>query len=181
MEFRPRNYSAENESHALPRVRADVHPLTAPPPPVAQVNVVVNRGNTDFFDPLRGTDDDAKATPPDPDNLGQAANHQPTKEWTSFRRLLMQSYNDNESSLSMGIVVLYASYVMSQFSAHEKSSTSMHLEELDDPQRFADEGVKVITWQEYVSRLHELKEEITRSWLSEDRVTSLKLSIKVNF
>jgi hypothetical protein len=57
----------------------------------------------------------------------------------------------------------------------------MHLEELDDPQKFADEGVKVITWQEYVSRLHELKDEITRSWLSGDLVTSLKLSIKVTF
>ncbi|XP_022637550.1 UPF0505 protein C16orf62 homolog isoform X2 [Vigna radiata var. radiata] len=55
----------------------------------------------------------------------------------------------------------------------------MHLEELDDPQKFADEGVKTITWQEYVSRLHELKDEITRSWQAEDRVTSLKLSIKV--
>lgn len=73
------------------------------------------------------------------------------------------------------------SNVMSPFSAHEKSSTSMHLEELDDPQKFADEGVKVITWQEYVSRLHELKDEIIRSWLADDRVTSLKLSIKVNF
>ncbi|ESW14309.1 hypothetical protein PHAVU_008G270200 [Phaseolus vulgaris] len=55
----------------------------------------------------------------------------------------------------------------------------MHFEELDNPQKFADEGVKTITWQEYVSRLHELKDEITRSWLAEDRVTSLKLSIKV--
>lgn len=73
------------------------------------------------------------------------------------------------------------SYVTSQFSAHDKSSTSMHLEELDDPQKFADEGVKVITWQDYVSRLQELKDEITRSWLADDRVTSLKLSIKVTF
>lgn len=63
--------------------------------------------------------------------------------------------------------------------SHDKSSTSMHLEELDDPQKFADEGVKVITWQDYVSRLQELKDEITRSWLADDRVTSLKLSIKV--
>lgn len=70
---------------------------------------------------------------------------------------------------------------MSQFPVHEKSSTNMHLEELDDPQKFADQGVKTITWQEYVSRLHELKDEITRSWHAEDRVTSLKLSIKVNF
>ena len=30
MEFRPRNYIAEKEAHALPRVRADDHPLSAP-------------------------------------------------------------------------------------------------------------------------------------------------------
>lgn len=30
MEFRPRNYSAEKQAHALPRVRADDHPLSAP-------------------------------------------------------------------------------------------------------------------------------------------------------
>lgn len=71
--------------------------------------------------------------------------------------------------------------MVSQFSADDKSSTSLHMEELYDPKKFADEGVKVITWQEYVSRLHELKDEITRSWLADNRVTSLKLSIKVTF
>lgn len=53
----------------------------------------------------------------------------------------------------------------------------MHLEELDEPEQ----GSKVITWQEYVSRLHELKDEINRAWRAEDRVTALKLSIKVSF
>ncbi|GFZ12533.1 hypothetical protein Acr_23g0009180 [Actinidia rufa] len=56
---------------------------------------------------------------------------------------------------------------------------TMHLEELDDPQKFAEDGIKVISQQEYVSRLHELKDEITRAWQADDRVTSLKLSIKV--
>ncbi|KAM1301465.1 hypothetical protein ACFX2H_012501 [Malus domestica] len=40
---------------------------------------------------------------------------------------------------------------------HEKSSISLHLEELEDPEKFAEEGGKVITGQEYISRLHELK------------------------
>lgn len=31
MEFRPRNYSAEAQSHAVARVQADDHPLSAPP------------------------------------------------------------------------------------------------------------------------------------------------------
>lgn len=67
------------------------------------------------------------------------------------------------------------------FAVYEKSSTSTHLEELEDPEKYAEEGVKVITRQEYVSRLHELKDEINRAWCANDRVTSLKLSIKVTF
>ncbi|XP_057441139.1 uncharacterized protein LOC130733086 isoform X2 [Lotus japonicus] len=174
VDFRPRNYTAEKGSHALPRVRADdAHPLSAPPLP--QVNDVVDRGNTDFFDPLRGTDTDAKAAPHDPDNLVEASEPRPTKEWTSFRRLLMQRFPVSK----MVSVSSMPDVLMRSGKSHEKSSTSMHLEELDDPQKFADEGVKVITWQEYVSRLHELKDEITRSWLADDRVTSLKLTIKV--
>lgn len=67
-----------------------------------------------------------------------------------------------------------------EFAANVKDSTTKHLKELDDPANFAEEDVKVITGQEYVSRLHELKDEIKRAWTAEDRVTSLKLSIKVN-
>ena len=55
------------------------------------------------------------------------------------------------------------------------------MEELEDPEKFMEDGVKVITRQEYVSRLHELKDEIVRAWHAGDRVTSLKLSIKVTF
>ncbi|CAJ2672856.1 unnamed protein product [Trifolium pratense] len=72
MEFRLRNYISENQSHALPRLRADAHPLSPPPQPLAQVKVVVDGGNADFFDPLRGgIDNDAKATPPDPESLSK--------------------------------------------------------------------------------------------------------------
>ena len=56
-----------------------------------------------------------------------------------------------------------------------------HLEEEDDPQRISQEDVKVITGHEYVSRLHELKDEINRAWHAEDRVTTLKLTIQVIF
>lgn len=57
----------------------------------------------------------------------------------------------------------------------------VHLEELDDHTKISEEGFKVISQQEYVSRLHELKDEITRAWHNDDRVTALKLSIKVRF
>ncbi|KAL1307448.1 UPF0505 protein C16orf62 homolog isoform X1 [Arachis ipaensis] len=174
MEFRPRNYTAERESHALPRLRADAHPLSATLSPPLPQGDVVESGNSDFFDPLRGTDKEAKVESPDPDNLSNAVDHHPTKEWTSFRRLLMQRFPVTKM-VSMSSM---PDLLMRSAKSHEKSSTIMHLEELDDPQKFADEGVKVITWQEYVSRLHELKDEINRSWLAEDRVTSLKLSIK---
>lgn len=63
----------------------------------------------------------------------------------------------------------------------EKSLTSTHLEELEDPEKCAEDGVKVVTRQEYISRLHELKDEINRAWHANDRVTSLKLAIKVTF
>lgn len=63
----------------------------------------------------------------------------------------------------------------------EKSLTSTHLEELEDPEKYAEDGVKVVTRQEYISRLHELKDEINRAWHANDRVTSLKLAIKVTF
>ena len=66
-----------------------------------------------------------------------------------------------------------------QFAAHEKSSTSKHLEELEGLEKFSEDGAKIITQQEYVSRLHELKDEIIRAWNASDRVTALKLSIKV--
>ena len=49
-------------------------------------------GNNEFFDPLRVTDDDAKAAPSGSETLTEAANHPPTKEWASFRRLLMQRF-----------------------------------------------------------------------------------------
>ncbi|KAB5519878.1 hypothetical protein DKX38_024197 [Salix brachista] len=52
-------------------------------------------------------------------------------------------------------------------------------EEVDDPQRISQEDVKVITGHEYVSRLHELKDEINRAWHAEDHVTALKLTIQV--
>lgn len=53
------------------------------------------------------------------------------------------------------------------------------MEELEDPEKFSEEGAKIMTRQEYVSRLHELKDEIIRAWNAGDRVTALKLSIKV--
>ncbi|KAI9080628.1 hypothetical protein K1719_037385 [Acacia pycnantha] len=174
MEFRPRSYGADHDFHVLPSVPTDNHPLAAPSVSDIQVDTV-DLGNHEFLDPLRGLDGDAKAIPFDHEIPSEAASHPPTKEWTSFRRLLQQRFPVSKMvSLSSVPEVM-----MRSGKSIEKSSTSMHIEELDDPQKFSDDEVKVIAWQEYVSRLHELKDEIAHSWLVDDRITSLKLSVKV--
>jgi hypothetical protein len=62
--------------------------------------------------------------------------------------------------------------------ARGKSLTSVHLEELDDPEKNTEEEVKVVSQQEYVMRLRELNNEIAQAWQQNERVTALKLSIK---
>ncbi|GKV38764.1 hypothetical protein SLEP1_g46642 [Rubroshorea leprosula] len=175
MEFRRRNYVAEKESHALPRSSAEHHPLSAsaPSPSLhhqAEDVAVEDRAN-DFFDPLRAPDANTAASLDDlqdfdsPSAENEAAAQVQAKEWTSFKRLLMQRFPVSKmvSISSMSNVIV------------RSGKASMHLEELDEPEQ----GSKVITRQEYVSRLHELKDEINRAWHAEDRVTGLKLSIKV--
>ncbi|GMY31180.1 VPS35 endosomal protein sorting factor-like isoform X1 [Fagus crenata] len=178
MEFRPRNYTTEREAHALPRVRAEHHPFSAPSSPLHQVDVV-DHGNGDFFDPLRGSSDNATVSRDDfedhENTSSEASTQLPTKEWISFKRFLMQRFPVSK----MIEISSISNVIMKGAKAYEKSSTSTHLEELEDPEKYAEEGVKFITRQEYVSRLHELKDEINRAWRANDRVTSLKLSIKV--
>lgn len=177
MEFRRRDYSAEEQGHVLRRSRTDHHPLLPPSPSFHNQVVVEKNGNNDFFDPLRGlnavdsTSAEEKAANTTTNNNSQVS----SKEWTSFKRFLMQKFPVSKmiSIASMPDVIIKSS------TSFRKSSESSHLEEVDDPQRISQEDVKVITGQEYVSRLHELKDEINRAWHAEDRVTALKLTIKV--
>lgn len=55
----------------------------------------------------------------------------------------------------------------------------MQSDELNDSQKVIEGGFTTVSQQEYINRLHELKDEIRRSWSSDERVASLKLSIKV--
>ncbi|MQL72088.1 hypothetical protein Taro_004420 [Colocasia esculenta] len=97
------------------------------------------------------------------------------KEWTLFKNALMQKF-----TCSSTVHVPVASDIISQTSKeYERSPTAMHLEELDDPEKAVEDKNKFVTRQEYISRLKELKIEIERAWRNEDRITSLKLSIKV--
>ncbi|CAL5335658.1 unnamed protein product [Camellia sinensis] len=180
MEFRPRNYTAEEATYSLPRSHADTHPLSTPSPSHHQVDVV-DHEKDDFYDPLRGSDANGKFSI---DNLQDEENSSavskadvglPEKEWISFKKLLMQRF----SGPKMVSISKMFDVIVKSGKVHEKTLTTMPLEELDDPQKFAEDGIKVISQQEYVSCLHELKDEIARAWQADDRVTSLKVSIKV--
>ncbi|WCJ32961.1 VPS35 endosomal protein-sorting factor-like [Euphorbia peplus] len=177
---RPRNYSAEQEARAIRRSRADHHPLSSqslsPSPLNQDVVVVANRQDNDFFDPLRGGDNDAVVLNEDALEFENAAtvslsaeatSRIPSKEWTSFKRFLMQKFPVSKmiSLSSMPDVII--------------KRGKEHIEELNDLQKDFDDDAKVITQHEYVSRLHELKDEIMCAWNAEDRGTALKLSIKV--
>ncbi|XP_039026976.1 VPS35 endosomal protein sorting factor-like isoform X3 [Hibiscus syriacus] len=184
MEFRARNYVAKEQSHALPRSRADIHPLSSPSPQSIRRQVDDNAGNRtteEFFDPLRAPESNASVEIVDENDFESSSNgiedsvQVQMKEWTSFKRLLMQRFPVSK----MISVSSMSNTILRSGKAHEKSSSSTHPEELDDPQKSSEESTKVITRQEFVSRLHELKDEINRAWHSEDRVKSLKLSIKV--
>ncbi|CAI0379367.1 unnamed protein product [Linum tenue] len=96
MEFRPRNYIAEEETHSLTRSAADHHPLSAVPPsssaPPPPENKLSNRGER------RGGDSISIDEAPDRENAsisGRSAApypQAPSKEWSSFKRLLMQKF-----------------------------------------------------------------------------------------
>ncbi|KAF7112244.1 hypothetical protein RHSIM_RhsimUnG0248800 [Rhododendron simsii] len=180
MEFRPRNYTVEEESSSLDRVSVDTHPLSPPSPSQHQVDVV-DQGKSDFYDPLRGSDANGMISLDDlreedsSSAVNEADSELPTKEWTSFKKFLMQRFSGSK----MVSISPMSDVIMKSGQVREKASTTMHLEELDDPQKFAEDGIKVISQQVYVSRLHELKDEINRSWQANDRVTSLTLAIKV--
>lgn len=66
------------------------------------------------------------------------------------------------------------------FEGHKKSVTAVHLEQLEDTEKEAREGSKIISQQEYVTRLRELNDEIAHAWLNNERVSALRLTIKVN-
>ena len=51
---------------------------------------------------------------------------------------------------------------------------------MDRSEKEMEEENKILTKEDYISRLKELKAEICRAWNNEDRNTSLKLSIKAS-
>jgi hypothetical protein len=63
--------------------------------------------------------------------------------------------------------------------AVESPSALSHPEETGSEQTSLEEPAKIISQHEYIAKVHELRDGINSAWQAEDRVTSLKLSIKV--
>ncbi|KAI3456903.1 hypothetical protein Pfo_013566 [Paulownia fortunei] len=154
-------------------MHADTHPLSAPSPSSLQVEDS-GCGKDDFFDPLRATDgtmevvandmqhEDINSEPTVPGDI--SAQLRSRKEWNSFKKILMQRFPVSKTtpiSMVSGVLV--------------KDNKG----ELDDHKKIDEEDVRVISQQECLSKLQELKDEINQSWCADDHVTSLRSSIKV--
>ncbi|XP_008780557.1 VPS35 endosomal protein-sorting factor-like isoform X1 [Phoenix dactylifera] len=182
MEFRLRDYEGEEIAAALPRVPALDHPLAPCPFSSSQSQGVAGCEKVDFDDPLRVRTTDVAECVEDGKHvdgdlrriLSSEDGHLSTKEWALFKSSLMQKF-----SCSNMISVSFTSDILARNSKEYKTLADMHMEELDDPEMVVREEKKVITRQEYVSRLQELKGEISQAWRADDRIKALKLSIKV--
>lgn len=99
------------------------------------------------------------------------------KEWDVYKMLMLKKYAcTTTDTITLSAV---SDIISRSVKARGKSLTSVHLEELDDPEKNAEEEVKVVSQQEYVMRLRELNNEIAQAWQQNERATALKLSIKV--
>ncbi|KAI7750313.1 hypothetical protein M8C21_005834 [Ambrosia artemisiifolia] len=176
MEFKSRDYRAEEAAYSLPRVSASSHPLSSSSSPShTQDNVSI-----EFFDPLRGPSAEISEPVEDTDVAEKRPASQPTshllaKEWTSFNKLLMQRFPVPK----MISVSALSSKTIKGKKAIGELPVNTQSDELNDSEKLNEKGFKTVSQQEYTRRLHELKDEIKRSWQAGDRVTSLKLSIKV--
>ncbi|XP_064985033.1 uncharacterized protein LOC104001042 isoform X4 [Musa acuminata AAA Group] len=183
MEFRARDYEAEEIACAVPRQPAPDHPLALLASPSSQV---LPDFEVCFDDPLRESATDASESILDREDgcstlrskLSGEADNLLEKEWIFLRSSLMQKFScGNTITISPTTDAIMRNNKGKN--AGYKTLADIHMEDLDDPESTVKEEIKVITRQEYVSRLQELKSEINQAWIAEDRIRALKLSIKV--
>ncbi|CAL9121107.1 unnamed protein product [Musa acuminata var. zebrina] len=183
MEFRARDYEAEEIACAVPRQPAPDHPLALLASPSSQV---LPDFEVCFDDPLRESATDASESILDREDgcstlrskLSGEADNLLEKEWIFLKSSLMQKFScGNTITISPTTDAIMRNNKGKN--AGYKTLADIHMEDLDDPESTVKEEIKVITRQEYVSRLQELKSEINQAWIAEDRIRALKLSIKV--
>lgn len=107
LEFRRRDYRAEDQAHSLRRTRAHTHPLSAPFLSPLQVEES-ECGKDDFCDPLRANDGSMEASASDvhredvsseatvPADLNSQLRVR--KEWISFKKMLMHRFLVSKTS-----------------------------------------------------------------------------------
>ncbi|CAL9218434.1 unnamed protein product [Arabidopsis halleri] len=176
LEFRRRDYGATQKSQFLPRSQALKHPLSSTLASRQQQAKTVRGSDLDFFDPLRGLDVNASAEEKvrDTSISIEAVTQDLIKEWKSLKRVLMQRF-----PVSKVISFSPISNIITKRSKVEAPSALSHSEETGSEQTSLEEPAKIINQQEYIAKVHELREGINCAWQAEDRVKSLKLSIKV--
>ncbi|XP_022940977.1 UPF0505 protein C16orf62 homolog [Cucurbita moschata] len=181
MEFRPRDYSAEAKLFLLHRDRAETDPLSVPSS--QQANIADDQ-IVKYDDPLRASDDDATVSGVYlEDKENSSATGVPSesvfppaeRDWSSFTRFMMQRF----AASKLVSVTSVSNAILKVGKTYERSSTDKHLEEIEDHQNITENEVKVVTRQDYINRLREFKDDLVRAWNASDRVTSLKISVKV--
>ncbi|KAJ7530670.1 hypothetical protein O6H91_14G013800 [Diphasiastrum complanatum] len=105
------------------------------------------------------------------DEQANAAN----SRWSAYKSSVMQRFTTSGTI----IVSVNFNIVSKEPKGKGKSVIAAHLEELEDPDKGAREEVKIISQQDYVTRLRELNGEITQAWLNNERVAALRLTVKV--
>ncbi|KAK8915936.1 hypothetical protein KSP39_PZI022997 [Platanthera zijinensis] len=183
MEFRRRDYGAEESAFSLPRKAVKEHPLlTIGASPSVQVDSTSHE-KVDFEDPLRAhavdvIDPSSNVERRDTTSRrsSEEVSQLSAKEWAVFSKTLPQKFScSNMITISTALDIVSGNNRESN-----KSLADLHLEELEDPEMMVKEEKKAITQHEYVSRLQELKAKIGRAWKADDRINALKLSIKVS-
>ncbi|VYS48702.1 unnamed protein product [Arabidopsis thaliana] len=177
LEFRRRDYGATHKSQFLPRSQTQKHPLSSTLASRDQQAKTVRGRDLHFFDPLRGLDVNASAEENVEDTCIsiEAVTQDLIKEWKSLKRILMQRF-----PVSKVISFSPISNIITKGSkAVESPSALSHPEETGSEQTSLEEPAKIISQHEYIAKVHELRDGINSAWQAEDRVTSLKLSIKV--
>ncbi|CAA7048419.1 unnamed protein product [Microthlaspi erraticum] len=176
-EFRRRDYRAEHESQLLPRSRTLKHPLSSTLASRQQQAKTVRGSDLDFFDPLMRLDVNASEEEEKVEDASvsiESVTQDLMKEWKSLKRILTQRF-----PVSKVISFSPVSNIIMKGSKVENPSTLPHLEETGSEQTCVEETAKMINQQDYIAKVHELRDGITSAWQGGDRVTSLKLSIKV--
>nr|GEU91020.1 uncharacterized protein [Tanacetum cinerariifolium] len=180
MEFKARDYKAEEELYSLNKVTVSSHPLLSSSSSSVADDKHQDYGNIEFFDPLRGISTQVvesieDITVAEKPATSQATSHFSAKEWASFNKLLMQRFPVPKmiSVSALSSKTIKGKKVIGGLPINKQS------DELKESQKLTEGGLKTVSQQEYIRRLHQLKDEIRRSWNSDDRVTSLNLSIKV--